>query len=538
MKRIFASLLTSCFLPPLAACSVSQPAAESLYPSHLAISIGYWNIEGMQNNDHSDALRAYLENKFNISIEPFSVSWADYHDRYQILSATNSLPDIFASAEVNTSWKAEASNLDSMIANGSIRDLPSDLSAYPNIENALSLCGLSGSSLPLYYLPRVSFTDASLGTSDAAMFVRQDWMEHLKLNDPQNLDEFIQMAAAFANSDPDGNGVDDTLGYNVNSRDALGKWVILGIAPELNVQGWVQENGKYIPSFYAADYVKILKAYRKIYVSGGLDPKFYLKKSVDAVDDFARGTLGALEYKSSPSSVLELKTQWELYDNPPFEDSVKLLHIFPAEDGVRYSNSSNVFWSETFISSRVNNEKMQRILALMDYLLSDEGLRLTRYGLPGEDYNTNKNGEYQILLDLEGKSLSKALEEKYPSMSLFNSLASWAGTLDDFSPTELNYLRFGKTAVDIAYAELEWNKQNTVQVERNYRFLMMSKSDAIDFPEESIADSIAKVIIGTDDVETMWNDVLQQYRNSHIDEYIDKQNQKYQQLPDVSEAKG
>ena len=119
------------------------------------------------------------------------------------------------------------------------------------------------------------------------------------------------MTIAFAKNDPDGNGIDDTLGYNVNSINALGKWVILGIAPECNVYSWTENNGFYVPSWSTDAFKQVVKDYRLLYEEGGLDPDFYTKSPSAVMDDFAAGRLGALEYKSSPSSLMELKNRWD-----------------------------------------------------------------------------------------------------------------------------------------------------------------------------------------------------------------------------------
>ena len=157
------------------------------------------------------------------------------------------------------------------------------------------------------------------------MIVRRDWMDNLGLQDPENLDEFVALMAAFANNDPDGNGFDDTIGYNVNFLNALGKWVILGIAPECNVYTWVEEDGRFVPSWTTEAFRDVVSTYSLLYSTGGLDPEFYSKSPNNVMEDFASGKLGALEYKSSPNALLELKDKWDKLNDLPFEDCVDIL---------------------------------------------------------------------------------------------------------------------------------------------------------------------------------------------------------------------
>src|SRR5699024_5454331 len=41
---------------------------------------------------------------------------------------------------------------------------------------------------------------------------RQDWLDNLGLEPPQTIEDFKEIAKAFVEEDPDGNGEDDTIG--------------------------------------------------------------------------------------------------------------------------------------------------------------------------------------------------------------------------------------------------------------------------------------------------------------------------------------
>ncbi|MCR5717186.1 MAG: hypothetical protein K6G23_10100, partial [Lachnospiraceae bacterium] len=222
----------------------AQYLPESLqslsYDEHLEISIGFWDIEEMEDDTDSDALRTLIEDLFNITIQPVSVTWTNYKERYQILMATDSLPDLFADLTISSNDANDSAKYTQMIESGSICALPEDMSAFPELSSLLSSVSYTKYSDGKYYaIPRCSFLDSDLGFTDAAMLVRKDWMEQLGFQNPESFEEFSAMVSAFANDDPDGNGIDDTIGYNVNSRSALGKWVMLGIAPECNVYSWI-----------------------------------------------------------------------------------------------------------------------------------------------------------------------------------------------------------------------------------------------------------------------------------------------------------
>jgi len=501
---------------------------ELSFDEHLNISIGYWNIDGMAGRSEPDALQNYIEELFNITITPIPVTWANYKERYKILSTTNSLPDVFATLTLSSNASNDSAFYYKMIRDGSIRPLPEDLSSFPALSGLMeSVSYIKNPDGFFYAIPRTSFSDPILEATDAAILVRKDWMENPGCSNPESFEGFAEMTAAFAMKDPDGNGLDDTAGYNVNTLNALGKWLILGIAPECNVYSWIERDGRYVPSWTTEEFDRVVACYRQLYETGGLDPDFYTKSPTIVLEDFAAGRLGALEYKSSPSALLEAKTEWQLHNDKPFEECVAVLPIFPAEDGIRYSNSSSAFWSESYLSSAVDNAKAERILALFEFLLSPQGQELYRYGLENIDYRHTENGECECLLALGNESLRAVLLKKYPSISLFATLASWDCSWKDFEENSLSIYTYGEDCVRLASESIRWQQENTVQLERPYDFLIYPKEPSDLFGTVQAFDEFIKCIIGTEDPIEMWHAALERMYRQGLEEYIDRQNDNY-----------
>lgn len=541
--RFLCTILCSAFL--LASCSRNSNAPdrdtsvlpESLknlsFEEHLDISIGYWDIDDMAKAAEADGMTEYIEKLFNITIRPVSMTWSNYKERYQILSATNSLPDVFATITLSSTDNNDSATFADMIKTNSIRALPDDMTSFPALKEILDSVPYTKYSDGRYYaIPRVSFTDAILSTTDAAMLVRRDWMENLGLEDPENFQEFADLVTAFANDDPDGNGIDDTIGYNVNNLSALGKWVILGIAPKCNVYSWVEEDGRFVPSWTLDDFKDVVAAYRQLYETGGLDPQFYSKSPNTVMEDFAAGRLGALEYKSSPSSIKNLKELWDTMNDQPMEECVDVLPIFPADDGVRYSNSSNVFWSESYISSTADDTKVERILALFEFLLSDQGQEMCRYGLEGVDYRKLEDGSRICLLETGDQSLTTVLQKKYPSFTMFAGIATWGGGWETFELNELNYLCYGEFSTKLGRKSALWFKDNTTQLIRPYAFLNFPKEPSNKFSTSQAFEAFLNCIIGSENAVKMWEQAMEDMKDQGLDQYIARQNENYHNQTD------
>ena len=529
-KQLSFLLLFSFFL--LSGCHVGDDSTTvasttSDYDTHFEISVAFWDIQAMESATTKDPMWECIEEKFNITLLPINLNWSDYNERLLIMSVSDSLPDVFAT---NTLINESTPLLiEDLLNRELIRSLPSDLVAYPNISWTVSELRefITFTDDQIYAFPRCSFLDSSLSSSDAGVLVRKDWLDTLGIEPPQNIEEFIAMTAAFAGDDPDGNGLDDTIGYNSNTVTTLGKWLNLGIAPHCNVYSWVESDTLFIPSFLTPEFEQVVTSYRKLYEVGGLDPNFYTKKTNDALYDFARGKLGVLEHKLSPAAISEVEIQWNSFQGNalPFEEAVTYLRIFPSPEGITYSNSSLQFWSESMFSSNVDDEKMERILALYDYLISEEGFMLTRYGMENLDYTIDESGNYVCLLDTSKDSLNALLTKKYPALNLFKSLATWGGTQDDFFPNTANILRYGEHPTQLAYDSLIWNHENTTPISRADTFNSLIKKNNTRFSITSMQDDFIEVIIGTDDPIAMWHNKIEAWYQNGLEEYILEQNE-------------
>ena len=75
------------------------------------------------------------------------------------------------------------------------------------------------------------------------LFIRQDWLDALGLERPTTMDQVTEVARAFATQDPDGNGVDDTLGIGMDNNfiyQAAGVFWAFGGYPPI----WLEKNGR------------------------------------------------------------------------------------------------------------------------------------------------------------------------------------------------------------------------------------------------------------------------------------------------------
>lgn len=112
----------------------------------------------------------------------------------------------------------------------------------------------------MYALPR-SRTVARNGLG-----YRQDWMNKLGLKEPTTWVEFKEMLRAFTFDDPDGNGLDDTVGLAVDQWPGMWDQMMTWFGVP-NVWG-VDENGDLIHKSQTKEYMMALDAFRELFDEG------------------------------------------------------------------------------------------------------------------------------------------------------------------------------------------------------------------------------------------------------------------------------
>lgn len=136
-KRLLALLLSTVCVATLAAgCS---GGGESSTPSgggsdggdssdeHMTITIGYWDADSALGSRDTDKVLQTIEEELNVTFEPVNVTWDDYNQKFQLWASSDTLPDIFAADTRTTATFAQWAN------DGLLHEIPSDLSAYPNL---------------------------------------------------------------------------------------------------------------------------------------------------------------------------------------------------------------------------------------------------------------------------------------------------------------------------------------------------------------------------------------------------------------------
>lgn len=190
-----------------------------------------------------------------------------YYEKLTLKYATGELASIMVTDKNAEFLNASKYNVFWELSN--YLDLFNNLSVIPDAvrENA-------SANGELYGIPR----SRNLGRN--AWAYRQDWADNLGLGHPETLEDLYEMAVAFTNNDPDGNGKNDTYGFAFDGWTGMWTMMMMWFGVP-NVWG-IDENGDLEYYAMTEEYLTALKWFRQIYSEGLLPSDFRYIKAGDA----------------------------------------------------------------------------------------------------------------------------------------------------------------------------------------------------------------------------------------------------------------
>ncbi|MBI4785632.1 MAG: extracellular solute-binding protein [Chloroflexi bacterium] len=222
--------------------------------------------------------------------------------------------------------------------------------------------------------------------------MRKDWLDKLGLKPPTTLDEMFDIAKAFTEKDPDGNGKNDTYGiggfingaglgdrfdFIIGGYDVPGLWDLRNAgAIKLNVRD--------------PNYPKALQFFNKLVTAKVIDPDWPTLKR----DDFrARWKQGKFGIMWEDFCALACQSNYTAFDkNFPNGEWLPL----PAPKGPEGKSWYRVdtSLSNIFVMSKKAGDagKGPAIARLLEWMAQPEGYYLIGFGQEGKQYKLDKDG--------------------------------------------------------------------------------------------------------------------------------------------------
>lgn len=343
----------------------------------------------------------------------------DLDNKINVLAASNDLPDLIETRNRNVYQQ--------LVKNGLLLDLTPYESKMAGIKKLVG-AGLDSARIngKLYGITRPTSGQPSNG------WIRKDWLDKLGLAMPTNPDELLQVAKAFTEKDPDGNGKKDTFGItgSVEGGNASIFAPILlsyGVSPFYNAF-YIRDNKVY-NSLYDSNMKTALEKIRQFVSEGVIDPEFTSNKPAAAKDKAHKGQAGIL-YDAWPSLVRDESVQVIKAANPNAE-----WVIIPEFKGTPFNYVRSIDQGANggfiMLPKRLEKEpeKLDRILSMLNYISDGDGLLLAQYGLKdvhyklegGQTVMTDKATEagFTTLYQLIGRNEKEYLNTKFPKQASY-----------------------------------------------------------------------------------------------------------------------
>lgn len=487
----------------------------------LEISIAYWDVESNFAGGDQDAVLKTIEDKFNVTFVPQNISWDDYEQKLQLWAASDSLPDVFVGAYRTTATFA------TWARQGLLKAIPDDLSAYPSLAQymdspELDTCKVDGQTYAIF---RQTYQEQASTVRDRVILYRWDLAQDAGITEePTNWDEFRDMVKAIMAADPEGKGVQGMIGRTANQLAGV---FFPYSNPLAAVSGvtfyWVDNgDGTYIPAYFSGenlgdDMLPTWKLIREMYEEGTLIRDVATATTTQSDEMFLQGQICAMSYDGGANNTYtNIGQYWKEIYGTEFLDDCRFLTVMEDVNGEQTWPIWDYAWSESYISSHVDDAKLDRILAIFDYLCSEEGTMLSYAGIEGDTYEIGEDGSVAYL----GET---APSEKYKSMAVFAYLVAW-------NPPLMASETFPSAIPDEYFAvntELEEITRSLTVPEYNYDCTTAFVGLGSDFALK-VEEDMLNIMTGTDPVEDMWQDIIDSYKADGLEDIIAQVNEAVQ----------
>jgi ABC-type sugar transport system, periplasmic component len=319
-------------------------------------------------------------------------------------------------------------------------------------------------------------------TGFQALFIRVDWLEKLGLQEPQTVEELFNVAKAFTENDPDGNGQKDTYGIALSGETGG------AISTMFQDVSWVVEGGKLVHDWDRAQAAVTFK--KQLYDAGLVDKDFLSDKNGQkALQDWINGKTGI--FVGRTIDPLNFSTYYEpLKKNVPNAE-VKAIKL-PASMYGRFAvGVNNPVQMTTVINAKTKDP--EAAMKYIDFMASKTTGEMLRYGTPEVDSAKNANGCY-VPKDLE--QFSKEVTWNNDFQLLLQQIelepcASTASQLDASQPLQKDFIELinenneANLSPDVQYAPITYGEHMPALPE-DLKVVNTNVSTIVDFYNKAI----------------------------------------------------
>lgn len=487
--------------------NTAEPGEFKLPIVDEPVTLTYFNADDTNaaiiTNDWNDnEFYQEMERRTGVHLEFETVSSADYQTNFNLMIASGKLADLIY---VGASYYAEG--VDAAIDDGYFLDLTDKVEEYMPNYNAIRtsdiqyelLSTTDSGRLGAVYELRQSKQGPWLG-----LWIRQDWLDDLGLDTPVTFDDYHEVLTAFKEEKGataplilNWSGSDGEFGTMSGGLNVLNSW-------QLDETGKVNF-GPYMDAW--KEYVTIMHQW---FEEGLIDPDFMAtdERTADMakVVTGASGLFAALYTMPSVYEASSDDPDMNLVPvNPPVKNEGDEIHI-----RLRDSYTSG----NTAISADCENWEVA--LRWLDYLYTEEGALLANYGVEGDTFEFDENGDPvftdKILNNENGWTMTQTVASYLCPSAAIANWSDWTRELAGVPEKD-------QACYDVwAEADDTWRLPSSVsltQEESTERAALYADISTI------VKEQTAQFISGALDIESNWDAYIASLESSGIERAIE-----------------
>ena len=222
--------------------------------------------------------------------------------------------------------------------------------------------------------------------------VRQDWLDAEGMAAPVTYDDWHSMLTVFKNN------YNATLAMPYTGFDASGEFMNAGFGVGTANNGFFSADNTVHYSFVEEGMREYLTTMHQWYSEGLIDPDFYTRTSEingATMDMMAKGEVGAFAFLPTLTNLLKM-----ISGNPDYHVKAVTLPVKNVGDVAHFRRVNFELGAAGTVLTPVlldDMEKLEIAVRYMDYRYTEEGSELLTYGVLGESYEYDENGEPQYL---------------------------------------------------------------------------------------------------------------------------------------------
>lgn len=317
------------------------------------------------------------------------VDHGNYNQVLTLRFASGEFPDAAITSILNP-------NLGGALEGGVFKDITDAVEEFgPNIKKELPEAFFQSPHISvdgrLYGLP---WTGPLPDTR--VVYMRKDWLDRLGADQPQTVEEYMDLFELIKTEDANGNG-DKTDEIPFGVRERLGYSELFFGSYELNPDNYNLVDGELVPDVVNPDMKKVVDLWRRMYQNGYVNEDMFTRTGGDWAGDIRAGVIGVWTHDAQ-----NLTTSWNVnrFADPDAE-------ILPTPGPVRADGSGEYGLRPKFVSPSgwAVCGNGDRFVKLYDWSLSDDQAKnmFFTFGVEGVNY-TMEDGEVQFDPDAPANS--------------------------------------------------------------------------------------------------------------------------------------